>query len=47
MSGFTLTATAAAPVEEVWKLLFDPACFPEWWAGIASVRVDSPGSYTL
>jgi uncharacterized protein YndB with AHSA1/START domain len=23
-----------APPEEVWKALYDPARFPEWWAGI-------------
>ena len=46
MPGFTLTA-ATAPVEEVWKLLFDPSRFPEWWAGIETVRVASPGGYTM
>jgi uncharacterized protein YndB with AHSA1/START domain len=29
--------TEAAP-EAVWKLLYDPSRFPEWWAGIASVE---------
>ena len=43
MPEFTLTARAAAPVEEVWKLLFDPTRFPEWWAGIETVQVESPG----
>ena len=47
MPGFTLTATAAAPVEEVWKLLFDPTRFPEWWAGIGTARVEEAGAYTL
>ena len=42
MPGFTLTAAAAAPVEEVWKLLFDPTRFPEWWAGIATARAEGP-----
>lgn len=46
MAGFTLTGTAAAPVEEVWKLLFDPLRFPEWWAGIDKVRVESADVYT-
>ena len=41
MPEFTLTARAAAPVEEVWKLLFDPTRFPEWWAGIETVQVES------
>jgi uncharacterized protein YndB with AHSA1/START domain len=30
MPGFELSATSSAPVEEVWKLLFDPSRFPEW-----------------
>ena len=47
MPGFTLTAPAAAPVEEVWKLLFDPTRFPEWWAGIATARVEEAGAYTI
>ncbi|MDN5859330.1 MAG: SRPBCC family protein [Pseudonocardia sp.] len=47
MPEITLTARAAAPVEEVWKLLFDPSRFPEWWAGINTVQVESPNAYTL
>jgi uncharacterized protein YndB with AHSA1/START domain len=47
MPEFTLTGTTAAPVEEVWKLLFDPSRFPEWWAGIETVHVGSPGEYTI
>ena len=48
MPGFALTGTAAAPVEEVWKLLFDPSRFPEWWAGIETVRAgDSAAEYTI
>lgn len=34
--------TAAAP-ETVWKLLYDPSRFPEWWAGVGTV---TPGSDT-
>jgi uncharacterized protein YndB with AHSA1/START domain len=34
----------AAP-EEVWKLLYDPARFPEWWAGVETVEVQD-GGYT-
>ena len=33
MQSFHDTATSAAPPEEVWKLLYDPARFPDWWAG--------------
>jgi uncharacterized protein YndB with AHSA1/START domain len=47
MPGFTLTGYSPAPVEEVWKLLFDPARFPEWWSGVESVRTDRPGEYTM
>jgi uncharacterized protein YndB with AHSA1/START domain len=46
MPGFTLSAGCCAPVEEVWKLLFDPARFPDWWVGIETVRKDSPGEFT-
>jgi uncharacterized protein YndB with AHSA1/START domain len=46
MPGFTLDARCRAPVEEVWKLLFDPTRFPEWWVGIETVRTDAPGAYT-
>ncbi|HYM54433.1 MAG TPA: SRPBCC family protein [Solirubrobacteraceae bacterium] len=41
--------TTAAP-EEVWKLLYDPSRFPDWWAGIGAVEVgegDGDGSYTM
>ena len=46
MAGFTLSARCRAPVEEVWKLLFDPARFPDWWVGIETVRKDTPGQFT-
>ena len=47
MPGFTLTRTTQAPVEEVWKLLFDPTRFPEWWAGVEAVRTGRPGEFTV
>ncbi|WP_433303548.1 SRPBCC family protein [Actinoplanes sp. CA-030573] len=47
MPGFTLTAHAHAPVEEVWKLLHDPARFPEWWAGVDKVAPGPGGEYTM
>ena len=47
MPGFELSAGCRAPVEEVWKLLFDPARFPQWWVGIETVRTDEPGEFTL
>jgi uncharacterized protein YndB with AHSA1/START domain len=46
MPEFTLSANCRAPVEDVWKLLFDPARFPEWWAGIETVRTDTPREFT-
>jgi uncharacterized protein YndB with AHSA1/START domain len=46
MPGFALSAQCRAPVEEVWKLLFDPARFPEWWVGIETVRTGGSGEFT-
>jgi uncharacterized protein YndB with AHSA1/START domain len=42
------TETAAAP-EEVWKLLYDPARFPDWWTGIETVELgdEAEGRYTM
>jgi uncharacterized protein YndB with AHSA1/START domain len=39
MLSFDDAATSPAPPEEVWKVLYDPARFPQWWAGIGSVDV--------
>jgi hypothetical protein len=47
MPGFELNTDCRAPVEEVWKLLFDPDRFPDWWAGVEAVRKDTPGQFTL
>jgi uncharacterized protein YndB with AHSA1/START domain len=47
MPGFELSTECRAPVEEVWKLLFDPDRFLDWWAGIEAVRKDAPGQFTL
>ena len=46
MPGFALSARCRAPVEDVWKLLFDPARFPDWWVGIETVRKESPAEFT-
>src|ERR1041384_53764 len=46
MPTFDDHARSTAPVEEVWKLLFDPTRFPEWWAGIEAGRQDAPGEFT-
>ena len=47
MPSFREVATTAAAPEEVWKLLYDPARFPDWWAGIGSIEVGGEGRYTL
>jgi uncharacterized protein YndB with AHSA1/START domain len=50
MPSFDDTAVSDAPVEEVWKLLYDPSRFPEWLAGVATVEVgprDGRGDYTM
>jgi uncharacterized protein YndB with AHSA1/START domain len=47
MPTFTLTAHSQAPVEEVWKLLHDPARFPEWWEGIETIAPGADGDYTM
>ncbi|HWF49379.1 MAG TPA: SRPBCC family protein [Solirubrobacteraceae bacterium] len=47
MPSFHDSATSAEPPEEVWKLLYDPARFPEWWAGIGSVDLQDGDEYTM
>ncbi len=47
MPSFHDTATSGAAPEEVWKLLYDPARFPDWWAGIGTVDVRGDGEYTM
>ena len=37
MPTFADVTTSTAPVEEVWKLLYDPSRFPEWWEGMETV----------
>ena len=38
MPSFRDSIIAAAPPEEVWKILYDPARFPEWLAGVETVE---------
>jgi uncharacterized protein YndB with AHSA1/START domain len=45
MPTFEAEATCRASAVEPWKLLYDPARFPEWWAGTARVET-SGGSVT-
>jgi uncharacterized protein YndB with AHSA1/START domain len=47
LPSFHDTATSAAPPEEVWKLLYDPSRFPDWWAGIGTIDVKDDGEYTM
>ncbi len=47
MPSFHDTTTSPAPPEEVWKLLYDPSRFPDWWSGIGTIEVTSEGEYTM
>jgi uncharacterized protein YndB with AHSA1/START domain len=47
MPSFHDSATSTAPPEEVWKLLYDPSRFPDWWAGIETVEVGGANEYTM
>jgi hypothetical protein len=48
MPMFDQVAVSTAPPEEVWKLLYDPAQFPLWWAGTGSVNTGGDvGDYTM
>jgi uncharacterized protein YndB with AHSA1/START domain len=47
MPSFHDSTTSTAPPEEVWKLLYDPARFPDWWTGTGSVAVESENRYTM
>ena len=42
-----MTIRAAAPVEDVWKLLHEPSSFPHWWAGIETVEPGDAGAFTM
>ena len=46
MPGFEERVECAAPPEEVWKLLYDPARFAEWWEGWERVEGRDDGSVT-
>jgi uncharacterized protein YndB with AHSA1/START domain len=50
MPTFDDSVISAAPVEEVWKLLYDPSRLPEWWAGIERAEghgTDGQGNLTV
>jgi uncharacterized protein YndB with AHSA1/START domain len=46
MPSFEERAECRAPAEEVWKLLHDPARFPEWWAGMDRIEQENGGNVT-
>jgi hypothetical protein len=48
MPSFRDSAVTDADAQEVWKLLYDPARFPEWWTGIGTVEQGTDAShYTM
>ena len=47
MPTFDDSARSEAPVEEVWKLLYDPARMVEWWEGIERVEPSGEGDITI
>jgi hypothetical protein len=46
MAEFTAQATCRTAAIEPWKLLYDPARFPEWWVGTARVEPGDGDSVT-
>jgi uncharacterized protein YndB with AHSA1/START domain len=40
---FACSATSAAPPREVWKLLYDPARFTDWWEGMHTTELAADG----
>jgi uncharacterized protein YndB with AHSA1/START domain len=50
MPTFDDSAVSPAPIEEVWKLLYDPSRMTEWWAGVERVEPeghDGQGNLTI
>jgi uncharacterized protein YndB with AHSA1/START domain len=39
MPTFDDSARSEAPPEEVWKILYDPARFTDWWEGMVTTEV--------
>lgn len=51
MPEFDDETTTTAPAREVWKVLYNPMRFSDWWTGFASVTVGDaiggPGDVTV
>jgi uncharacterized protein YndB with AHSA1/START domain len=50
MPTFDDSTTTTAPVEEVWKLLYDPARMVQWWDGVERIEqhgTDGKGDVTI
>jgi uncharacterized protein YndB with AHSA1/START domain len=47
MPSFHDSAPSDAPPEDVWKLLYDPSRFPDWWTGMATVEVQDQREFTM
>lgn len=52
MPHFDDSITTSASAVQIWKLLYDPLRFPQWWAGITAAtsgdaRGGGPGDVTL
>ena len=47
MPTFDDSATSEAQIEEVWKLLYDPARMVEWWEGVERVEPSGEGEITV
>lgn len=41
MPGFSESGVCRAPAVEVWKLLYDPGRYMEWWTGTERVQIDA------
>jgi uncharacterized protein YndB with AHSA1/START domain len=46
MLSFDVVDRSEAPPIEVWKLLYDPSRFPDWWVGIETVEMTSAETFT-
>jgi uncharacterized protein YndB with AHSA1/START domain len=46
MPTISRSRSVAAPPDEVWSVVSDPARLPEWWPGVARVEEASPEAWT-